>query len=224
MVIADVLDMMGVLDNEIEIFKGGSDEARSILALGMATDYFETVAATLPKVLSSAGVNPIKTAALMESSPFPTELLRLDGLWALDVNGVPLFPMERIDEVGGHMPALPWPLSYVTSAAPGQPRGYYPNSNALFWLPVPDQVYSVRAYGLWSVPAYVDRTSAFPFPDMAALPLAAFACKYGTVGLDDASDEIQKVAVETFTPCLRALRKRDRSRPLGKRYESFHTT
>jgi hypothetical protein len=224
MVVADLLNMMGVLDNEIDNSKGGTDEARSILALGMATDYFETVAATLPKVLGSAGVNNIKTQALMESSPFPAELLRLDALWALDVNGVPIFPMGRIDEVGGHMPALPWPLNYVTTAAPGQPRGYYPNSNALFWLPVPDQIYNMRAYGLWSVPPYVDRETVFPFPDAVALPLAAFAVKYGTVGLDDSSDEIQKIAVETFTPCLRMLRKRDRSKPTGKRYANFHTT
>jgi hypothetical protein len=223
-IVADLLAMTTSLDNEIDAGAGGADEARMITSLNMATDYFESVAASLPKVLSSRGVNNIQTAALVESSPFPRELLRLDKLWMLDPNNVPIFPMMRIDEVGGHMPALPWPLNYILNPAPGQPRGYYPDSNTLFWLPVPNQVYQIRAYGLWSVDQYVDRNSAFELPDSCALPIAAFATKYGELALGDATDDVQKVAVEVFTPTLRALRRRDRSRPTGRSYANFHTT
>lgn len=225
MIVADLLNMTMQFDNEIDASAGGADESRMIISLNMATNYLESVAASLPKVLSRRGDNPIQTAANIESSPCPRDLLRIDKLWMIDTTtNNPIWPMTRIDEVGGHMPALPWPLNYVMNPAPGQPRAYYADSDTLYWLPVPNGVYSVRAYGVWSVDDYVDRDSQFLLPDLCALPIAAFATKYGTIALDDPTDEIQKVAVEMFTPVLRALRRRDRSRPTGKHYENFHTT
>lgn len=225
--IEHLLTMMMGLNNETDATDGGSDESRSIVAVQMAMQYVETVAASVPRVLSTRGIEPIYTANGVESTPLPPSLLRVDKLWACDPStGEPTFPMMRIDETGGHTPALPWPLNYVVSPSNGQPRGYYLDSDHLFWLPKPDDKYPIRAYGLWAQEwdDKLDRKSLFPFPNSLALPVATFAVKYGNIAIGDDVADIQKAAVEVFTPALRALRKRDRSRPHSRAYAFSHTT
>lgn len=238
MIIADVLTDMSTLNNELDVSAGGAQEQQAINAVKAAIRYFLTVAASLPRVLSSFPGPPLQgqssappigpyivTAPNIESSPIPNELLRIDRIWALDPNtNIPIFPLKRLHGVGDHTPALPWPLNYVVAPANGQPRAYYPDGSTLYWLPIPDNVYRLRAYGLWSPLPIQDRKSVFPFPDTCVFPIAAFATKYTLVSVNDAPDEVQKIAVEAFTPLLRSLRRRDRSGPMPRHYEYIHTT
>lgn len=235
MIVSDLFTLMTVLNNELDTSAGGSDESRSVNALNLARYYCQTVAASLPRVLVTSaqpGTDPdkgtIRTAGLREWSPIPPELLRIDKLWLLDVSTrLPIRKLVRVDEIGGHAPSLPWPIYYVLSSAGsinGMPAAYEVNEGLLWWEPIPDVAYEVRAYGLWSRPLFVDRNSAVLFPEVLAEPLAAFAVKYGLVGIGDATDEMQKIATEAFTPALRSLRRKDRSRPASRHYEYVHTT
>lgn len=221
---AQLLSYMSGFNNELDTVEDGEDETRALLALNMATDYLEAVAASLPRVLSSIGDNPIHTAAQHESTPFPSDLIRLDKLWALDSNGMQLWPLDPIPAPGGQSPSLPWPLNMVVGNGQGQPRQYYADDSAIYWAPLPDAAYAVRAYGMWSRPDLEDRAAAFRFPDSLALPLAAFAVKYCLIAIDDPVDAISQVAGETFTPVLRALRKRDRSAAKSRIYDHVHST
>lgn len=225
MTAADLLAQMSVLNNELDTSAGGQDETRCIGALNLARQYFEGVAATLPRVLSTKGPAPIATTASGEFSALPVTLLRIDKIWALDVSSsLPIWPLKPVQEVGAQSPALPWPLNYTLSPGQGQPRAYYQDSDSLYWLPIPDRIYSMRAYGLWAQSDFVNRASTFPYPLSVALPLSIFAVKYTLAAIDDPIDTIQGLAAEAFTPVLRALRKRDRSIPKSRYYDSVHTT
>lgn len=231
MIVEDIISFMETLDNELDAVSGGSDETRAIAAINFAIRYCETVAASMPKVLSRRGDETIKTSQNVESTPVPAELLRIDKLFALDpTTKQPLFPMQAIRETGGHTPALPWPLNFVANPSTGQPRGYYVDTDHFFWLPIPDNTYEIRAYGVWQTPTLgsggpeVDRKSPFLLPSVLALPIAAFATKYMDLAVGDDTDAVQKIAVETFSPALRTLKKRDRSAPQSRSYAYTHTT
>ena len=105
MIVEDLFTMMSTLNNEYDLTSGGTDESRGLSALNMAIDYMETVAASMPKILSTMGKETLKTAQSIESTPIPNELLRIDRLWALDVSTkLPLYPMRRIDEAARYVP------------------------------------------------------------------------------------------------------------------------
>lgn len=220
--VADLLDVMALLDNELDTAAGGVNEAQSVKALSLAQKYFETVAAMFPRVYEST-IN-VGTAAQTETTVFPTTLRRLDAIWQLDANGRPLFEVERIDHVGGHVPSLPWPLQISLLPGVGAPGGYYANMSNFYWLPLPDAVYSLRIYGLIAQPSFVDRTSNFNYHDFTQLPIAQFACKLLAVGVDDDTTELDELAGQLFRPLLRSVRKFDRSGPRGRVYGRVHDT
>lgn len=235
MIVAELFKHLSVIDNELDLVAGGADESKAIDALNMALEYCQSVAASLPAALSQRGTSTIQTKANTESTACPFDLLRVDRLWLCDLSPpfLPLYPLTPIHEVGGHMPSLPWPLYYTLSSSgpiAGSPRGYYLDSSFIFWDPIPDQAYQVRAYGLWQIPAFKDRESKLQLADGQELPiqlhipLASFAVRYMLIGVADAPDEAAKLATETFTPALRTLRKRDRSEPKGRRFLYVHTT
>jgi hypothetical protein len=234
LLVSDLLSFMSALNNELDINVGGADETRAIVALNMALLYCVTVAASLPHALATPGIGKeIKTAGQKEFSPLPSGLLRIDALFLCDLtpsaDGTlrPIFKLSKIFEVGAHMPSLPWPLYYVLSSAGpiyGAPRGYFADDQMIYWDPVPDQVYAIRPYGLWRPEQYKDRNDPIHVNDLLALPIATFAGKYCYTAVGDATDQIQAIATEFFTPALRALRKRDRSRPGQRYYEYMHTT
>ncbi len=230
MIVADVLDTMNVLDNEIDVSDGGADEDRAVAALSIAQRHCVKVASNIKGVLSTFGVNTIKTDANQEWTNKPGTLLRVDSLWALSLDGLkrPIYELDRIDDTGGHMPSLPWPLSWGVSTSPGQPRAYYEDAGQWFWQPVPDVVYQMRAYGLWAPADFDDRNSEIALPGTAAYhlcdPLAAYALKYMTMAVDDPIDNLQSLALEMFAPALKALSQRDRSRPKGRQYAYSHST
>lgn len=220
--VADLLDVMSMLDNELDTAAGGVNESQCIKALTQAQKQFENIAAMFPRVYQST-INVVTTANT-ETTTTPTTLRRFDALWQLDSNGRPLFKIERIDQVGGHVPSLPWPLQISLATGTGAPGGYYANMSNFYWLPMPDGVYSVRIYGLIAQPSFVDRNSNYNYHDYTQLSVAQVAVKLLSVGVDDDTTSIDELSSLTFKPLLRSVRKFDRSGPRGRVYSKVHDT
>lgn len=221
--VADLLDAMSMLDNELDTEAGGVNEAQCIKALTHAQKYFETVAAMFPRVYQT-GVTTISTAANTETTTYPSLLRRLDGIWLLDANNRPIREIERIDHVGGHVPSLPWPLQVTMSAGSGGPGGYYANMAQFYWLPLPDGVYNARIYGLFAQASFAARGDNYNYHDYTILALAQFAVKVLSIGVADSTDELMELADQLFKPLLRSLRKFDRTAPRGRFYGRVHDT
>lgn len=221
--VADLLNVMFVLNNELRVSANGIHEARAITCLSLAQHYFETIAATLPGVLQ--GTITAAEAANVETTAVDATLLRLDAMWALDdTTQKPLYKIERIWEVGGQVPALPWPLQLSVATGTGPPRSYYASWQSFYWLPLPDAIHNVRIYGLIEQPEFVNRVSAYNYPLRCKLALANFANKLMNMSVGDADDEIDALALATFTPLLRGLQKFDRSGPMPRLYSDVHYT
>lgn len=217
----DLLGVCDLLDNESEFFAGGRDETRAIRALTQAQMYFESLAATYADVLTSTVT--VNTAAATESSTIPASLRRIDGMWYLDASGRPAYEMDPIDQVGGHVPSLPWPIT-VTNNPDGTPMGYYATWDHFYWLSRPDGVYTMRIYGLVGQPAFSVRTDNFNYPAFCQLPLAQFAVKLLALGVDDTSLDLDRLASQVYGPVLKQLSHFDRSRPMARVYSHFHDT
>lgn len=230
MIVADIFTSMNALDNEIDLTAGGADETRAVAALSIAQRHCMKVASGIKGVLSHMGTNTIKTDANQEWTNKPADLLRCDSLWAISQDALkrPVWELRRIDDVGGHMPTLPWPLSWIVSSTNGQPGAYYEDAGQWFWQPVPALVYEMRAYGLWAPADFEDRNSAIALPGNAAYHLAdvlaAYALKYMTMAVDDPIDNLQSLAIEMFAPALKALSQRDRSKGKSRHYAYIHST
>lgn len=229
-VLSDVLDAITVVNNELDVSAGGSSEARAILAINLAQHYFESIAASMPRVLSQGiSTNNVATANSTETSTWNTTLRRLDALWYLDSNGLPIRKLKRIVEFGGHVPSLPWPLQIaLTTTWGGAPFGYYADMNQFFWLPRPDGAYNIRIYGFFKQAEFstnpISRTANFNYPLECKLPIAQFAAKMLSTSVGDDSIEYDKLGSELFRPLLRQLRKFDRSEPMPRFYSEFHAT
>lgn len=221
--VADLLAIMEMLDNELETGAGESDESIAITALSQAQHYFELVAASYPRILQDT-VN-VATAASTEKTTWQSSLRRLDALWYLDANGVPVRKLKRITEMGGHVPSLPWPLQ-VSMATPGSgaPFGYYGNMKDFYWLPLPDAVYTLRIYGFIKKASFTARANNFLYADEVMHPIAQFANKLLSIGVGDDTIEYDKLSAQLFRPLLRSYRKFDRSEPQGRFYTEAHTT
>lgn len=221
--VANVLAVMELLDNELETGSGAADEASAILALTQAQHYFETLCAAMPEILQTT--TNITTAAATETTTISSSLLRFDALWYLDANGNPIRKLMEIDEVGGHVPALPWPLELIlNTTGTGTPYGYYASSENFYWLNRPDATYTIRLYGFIEKAEFALRTDDFNYPKRCHLAFAQFANRILDIGVDDATVDLEKLASTIYQPLLRQLRKRDRSKPHGRVYTEFHTT
>lgn len=220
---ADALTYMTIFDNGLKIGAGEADEARALIALKAAQHYFETVAASLPRVLQSTIT--IATAASTETTTWTSTLLRLDALWYLDPTTLrPVRKIERIDEVGGHVPALPWPLSLSINPGAGAPSGYYANMANFYWLALPDAAYTLRVYGFIEQAELSTRSTTWPYPTRALVPVAQFATRLLRTSTDDETGDLDELAGAIFRPFLKQLRKFDRSAPHGRYYTDVHST
>lgn len=221
--VSDLLDLMSLIDNELEIGAGESDESQAIKALIQAQHHFELIAASKPRILQDT-VN-IVTANVTEKTTWSSLLRRVDALWYLDATGNPIRALERIDEIGGHVPSLPWPLQIALgSAAGGAPFGYYGNMRDFYWLPRPDGVYTIRVYGFIKKAAFAVRGDAYNYPDETMLALASFANKLMSVGVADDTLDLDRLTAQVFAPLIKSYTKFDRSKPSGRVYTMFHST
>lgn len=224
--VQDLLNTMALVNNELQITPGGADVANGILALTHAQHYFEMMASSMPRVLSTGLVaNNVATALNIETSPWSSMLTRLDAAWYLDNNGNPVRKLKRIVEFGGHVPSLPWPLQIALTASwGGAPFGYYADMNQFFWLPRADNIYAIRIYGFFTQAEFVLATDNFNYPPACKLPIAQMAARMLATAVGDDSMEYDKLAAIVFRPLLRQLRKFDRSEPMPRFYSEFHTT
>lgn len=222
--ISDVFDVMALLNNELDISSGGVDETRCLTALKVAQRYFETLAATMPAgVLQTAFT--IGTVASTETTTWTATLKRLDAIWKLDPTTLrPIYKLKRINQIGGHVPSLPWPLQLSMPTGSGAPAGYYANTANFYWLPLPDGVYSLRVYGFVTAAAPVSRDSQFLYPDECMAPFASFAAKLMSMGVGDNDGDLTGLAEACFRPILRGMKKFDRSEPLPRAYAYAHDT
>ena len=229
MTIATILSKMSVVDNELDIAVGGADETRSISALDMAQDVFESIVANHPNTLGTIGT--FTTTASTEYTTWPTALLRLDTLYLMNTSQTPNLPqwqIEIIQDVGGQAEGGNWPwFGALTGYAPqgfGAPRKAYTNRQYLFWAPVPDQAYTMRYYGLVAKTDITSRSQTFEYPDTVSVPMAVYATKLLSIGVADPAGELQALADEIYAPVINMLRKPTRQRPQSRQFSRIHTT
>ena len=229
MLISAIMSKMQVVDNELDVAVGGADETRCLAALDMAQDTFESILANQPDTLGTTST--ITTSAQGETSDWPTTLLRLDTLWMMNLLTTPPTPQWQlavIQDVGGQSMSTPYPwLSGMVGYAPqgyGAPTAFYTNRAKLFWAPIPNDVYSIRCYGLHSKTDITTRSQTFEYPDQVANPLAVYATRLMEMGIDDPSEELKALADEMFGPVINMLRQPTRQRPQSRQYTRVHTT
>lgn len=223
MTAADLLTRMQGINNELEIASGGDDESRCLTALDMAQDYFESVAASMPRV--GQQTTTVTTTANTETTAWPSSLKRLDSLWYIDSGtSRPAWEIVPTFSAGGHRPQVPFPYNLTATPGTGAPRQYAYDASYFYWLPEPDATYTIRVYGLLARTALTSRSVTFGWDDEVSVPLAAFAVKLLRLGIDDASADFGALAEEAFVPVLRSMRKRVRQTAMGRHYTRVHTT
>lgn len=223
MTAADLLDRMELFDAELETGSAEKDETRALLALNVAMDYFESVAATFPKIFQSHST--ISTTASTETTTFPSGLLRLDDLWFIDATTLrPSYQLRNLQDTGSHVASLPWPLTIALApGSPGQPRAYYASQSRIYWAPLPDAAHTIRYYGLIAATDFATRATTFAYPDDVSLPMASFATKVLRIGRDDPIQELESQANDFFVPVLRRHQRLIRTRPSSRYYGEVHT-
>lgn len=223
MTIADLLTKMGVLDNELDTSSGGADETRSIAALDIAQDAFESVVAGIPEMLGT--VDTLATTANQEYTTWPATLMRLDALWFIDPStNRPAYLLDEIQDVGGQAAVNPFfPFGAYVSRT-GAPRGYFTNRANFYWSPVPDAVHTLRGYGYYEKTALTTRSQTFLLPNQVAGPMASFAVRMLSIGVGDDEEETRRLANELYTPVIKMLQSPTVQRPQSRYYGRNHTT
>jgi hypothetical protein len=215
-----LLDRMELVNQELQLQTGEADTARGLLALNVAQDYFESLAALRGKIFGS-GIGTV-TATTAESTTYPSGLLRIDRLQLIGTNSLPSGDLRRLQRAGGQASSSFWPLNLTLTSGTGSPRAYWTNGSAIFWQPIPNASYTVRYYGFVAA-ADITAGGTFAYPDIVALPLAAFAAKLMKLGVDDDPAGFDGLAQQTFGTTLDALSLANRDGAVGLEYKSVHT-
>lgn len=215
-----LLNIMELLNAELQLQSGETDSARGLLALNVAQDYFESVAAQRPQIFGS-GVGTVVTATNVETTTYPAGLLRIDRIQLLDANNKPVSNLVPIRKAGGHINGS-WPLN-LFAAGTGLPSSYWTNGTLIYWSPLPSGVSTLRWYGFPSA-ADITAVGTFSYPDIVSLPLASFAARIIKAGVDDDAKDLASVALESFTQVLDALGNVQRDGAVDFEYTRSHTT
>lgn len=218
----DLLDRMELLDAELQLQSGEVDVTRGLVALNVAQDFFESLAAVRGRVLGSQA-GTLSTTANTETTSFPTGVLRIDKLYLLDSNSKIKWRIRPRKVPGSHVDSLGWPLNVLSGSATGEPTVYQTNGTLIYWGPIPAGVYSVRWYG-FQVASSITAGGTFAYPDIVMFPLATFATKVLKSGLDDDMGQLQQLSRETFEPVLDALERFDRDQAPSLEYTEHHTS
>lgn len=219
-----LLDMMELLNQELQNQPAEANVTRSLLALNVAQDYFESLAAARGKIFGSSS-GELVALANTETTAFPSNLLRLDRLQLLDsTTGLPVGDLDKFNRAGGPGGSnrYPWWAS-TSTATTGLPKGYWSDGSCVYWAPIPSETRTIRYYGFVAAP---DITAArtFAYRDICALPIASFATKLVKAGVDDSATDVTALAQETFSKTLDALSRVNRDGPVTLEYSEVHTT
>jgi len=215
-----LLDMMELLDQELQLQPGEVNVTRGLLALNIAQDYFESVAASYGKILGDQ-TGTLSTAAATETTAFPTGVLRVDRLQLLGENSLPKWELRPIKRTGGHFGSGTWPLNVLLNTSTGEPTRYWTNGRNIYWSPLPSGVSTVRWYGFKQADDITVGVT-FAYPDIVALPLAAFAVRLYKSGVDDAPGDAASLAGDAFQQVLDTLSGFDRDGATGLEYTRVH--
>ena len=213
-----LLNKMELINQELQLQPAEEDVVRGLLALNVAQDYFENIAA-LHGAFKGDAIGTIATVAAQEYTDFPSGVLRLNRLQMLDTNGLPAWEIKSIHRVGGHAFHRFWPLNLSATILSGRPRGYWTNGTRIYWDPVPAGVDTIRWYGFQRA-ADITASDTFAYDDGVSFPLAEFAVKVLRLGVDDDAGGLDQLASDTFTPLIRGMAsfQRDFAAPLEYRF------
>jgi hypothetical protein len=215
-----LLDRMELLNQELQLQSGEADVTRGLLALNVAQDYFEGLAAARAKVFGSqTGTMTITQST--ESTAWPTGLLRLDRIQVLGANSRPSRELRPLRRAGGHATVGTWPLNLVIGSGSGSPTHYWTNGTNLYWSPLPSATETARWYGFQAA-SDISASGTFTYPDLVALPLAVFAVRLHKLGLEDNLQDLNDLAMQTFNPVLDTLELYNRDGAVGLEYTEVH--
>lgn len=221
MFVSTILNIMEVLNAELQLQTGEADQAKGLIALNVAQDYFESLAAQRGKIFGSS-IGTVATASGVESTVWPSTLLRLDRLQYLN-GSVPAWDVVPTRRAGGHAVTSYWPLNLILTPGTGAPTRYWADGTNIYWSPKPDGIYTVRWYGFASA-ADLTASNQLTYPDIVALPLATFANRLIKSGLDDNVQDLSALAQEVFAQALDALAGFNRDGATGLEYTQIHNT
>lgn len=218
-----LLDRCELLNQELQLQSGEIDVTRGLLALNVAQDYFESVAAQRGRLFGSA-IGTVTTTASTESTPFPAGLLRVDRMQTINATTTrPDGELVAFKRTGGHAISSLWPLNLVLSTNTGKPAAYWTNGSNIYWSPLPDATYTVRYYGFVAA-SDITAGGTFAYPDIVAFPLASFAVKLLMAGVGDSLTDMSGLATEAFNQVLTTLSSADRDGASGFEYTRIHTS
>jgi hypothetical protein len=219
-----LLNRMELVNAELQLQSGEADQARGLVALNVAQDYFESILASEPGakgITTDTGTTNLVTTTSVQYVDFPTGLIRIDSIWKVTDVDLPEYRLDRITESGGYSQALgwPWSIGVVSSTSTGKPKKYWTNGSRVWLEPIPDASYTFRVYGL-IVADDITASGTFVYDDIVSFPLAAFAARLMKIGLDDNQEDIAGLAEAAFRPVVKALANfnRDGAEPLLYRY------
>ena len=217
-----LLDWMEILFPELQLQTGEADVTKGLLALNAAQDMLETHMAQYADIFGGS-VSTISTTASQEYTTYPSGVLRVDALDVLKADGTVEYRITPAKETGGHAFNRPWPWNVYIATDSGKPSRFWTNGTRIYWDPIPDDVYTIRVYGL-SAAADITAVGTYAYPDITILPVATLASKFIRIGLDDPVDNYAQLAQETFNPVLDALSGFNRTGPSEYIYTRSHTT
>lgn len=219
-----LLDLMELANQELQLQPTETDVTRGLLALNVAQDYFENLAAS--RKVKTGTTNPtteVVATANVETTAFPTGLLRVDRLQRLDgTGGNPIGDLERLQRTGGHANRQfrIWQFSGPTGS--GTPGAYWTQGTSIYWSPKPASTSYYRAYGFIRA-ADITASGTFTYDDGVMFPLAVFAAKLMTIGVADSPQDLTTLAQETFTAILDTLERFNRDGAQDVTYERSHS-
>lgn len=217
----DLLDRMELLNAELQLQPGEEDATKGLTALNVAQDYYESLAAQRGKIHGSQ-VGTVVTVANTESTAFPSGVLRVDRLQTLNpTTSRPDGELTRIKRAGGHVGTTHWPWTVILTSASGKPDRYWTNGTLIYWSPLPDTAYSVRWYGFQAA-SDITASGTFAYPDIVSLPLSSFAARLMKLGVEDPTQDLSSLALESFKSTLDALENFNRDGATGLEYTMPH--
>ena len=218
-----ILDLMEAMDRGLQLQSGETGVTLGLRAVNAAQDFFESLLAQQPNVLGST-VGTVTTAADTEHTTFPSGVLRIDRLQFIDPDtSRPAWDLERVGPTGDYYRSrvLSPSLQYNVTTT-GRPVRYWTNGSNFYWDPLPDATHTVRYYG-FTAASDITASSTVAYPDVALLPIAAYATKLLRIGKDDDPAGVMATMAETFAPTIQTLSRFNRDRTPGYDYRYFHT-
>lgn len=225
MIIQTIFNRMMIYDNQLDLIAGGGDVTRGLTVVNLVQDWIEMAAGAVADLFRTD--QTFTTTASQDFTTWPASLLRMDALYLLDANGKQVRKLDPIDIAGGFAPGFPWPLDVFTGVvsfgAPFEFEGQQQGAK-IRWNPTPDQVYTIRGYGLWAQADYAAAADTFLYPDSLALVVAPHAAAIMRIGLDRDFSAQQSAAEAAIKGAFKMFGKSVHTGPDSKVYEAYHDT